>query len=136
MVHMTVTYSGELRCRATHGPSGSMIETDAPADNHGKAERFSPTDLVGAALASCIATTLGILALRKGWDLKGLRVEVDKEMTSTPPRKIARLPVVLWMPAAMSDEDRQLIENTARSCPVHRSLSPDVDAPITVKWPT
>ena len=136
MVHMIVNYTGELRCQATHGPSGSKIETDAPADNHGKAERFSPTDLVGAALASCIATTLGILALRKGWDLKGMRVEVDKEMTSTPPRKIARLPVVLWMPKVMADEDRQLIENTARSCPVHRSLSPDVDAPITVKWPT
>lgn len=135
MVHMIVDYTGELRCRATHGPSGSMIETDAPADNHGKAERFSPTDLVGAALASCIATTLGILALRKGWDLKGMRVEVDKEMTSTPPRKIARLPVELWMPASMSAEDRQLVENTARSCPVHRSLSPDVDAPITVHWP-
>ena len=135
MVHMIVDYQGELRCQAIHGPSTSCIETDAPADNHGKAERFSPTDLVGAALASCIATTLGILALRKGWDLKGLRVEVDKEMTSSPPRRIARLPVVVHMPSLMSAEDRQLVENTARSCPVHRSLSPDVDAPIQVKWP-
>lgn len=135
MVHMTIDYTGELRCRATHGPSGSQIETDAPADNHGKAERFSPTDLVGAALASCIATTLGIVALRKGWDLRSLRVEVDKEMTTSPPRKIARLPVQVWMPKSMSPEDRQLVENTARSCPVHRSLSPEVDAPITVNWP-
>ena len=136
MVHMTVDYTGDLRCRATHGPSTSQIETDAPADNHGKAERFSPTDLVGAALASCIATTLGILAQRKGWNLQGMRVEVDKEMTASPPRKIARLPVSLWMPTEMSPEDRQLVENTARSCPVHRSLSPEVDAPVVVHWPT
>ncbi len=136
MVEMKIEYTGELRCRATHGPSGCQIETDAPADNHGKAERFSPTDLVGAALASCIATTLGIVALRKGWDLRGMRVDVSKEMTSSPPRKIARLPVSLWMPSAMSDEDRILVENTARSCPVHRSLSPEVDAPIVVHWPS
>jgi len=135
MVQMKIEYAGDLRCRATHGPSGSQIETDAPADNHGKAERFSPTDLVGAALASCIATTLGIVALRKGWDLRGMRVEVEKDMTTSPPRKIARLPVQVWMPAVMSPEDTQLVENTARSCPVHRSLSPDVDAPITVHWP-
>lgn len=135
MVHMTVDYTGDLRCRATHGPSASQIETDAPADNQGKAERFSPTDLVGAALASCIATTLGILALRKGWDLRGMRVEVDKEMTTSPPRKIARLPVVLWMATDLSPEDRQLVENTAHTCPVYRSLSPEVDAPIVVHWP-
>lgn len=87
MVQMKIEYTGDLRCRATHGPSGSQIETDAPADNHGKAERFSPTDLVGAALASCIATTLGIVALRKGWNLRGMRVEVEKDMTTSPPRK-------------------------------------------------
>lgn len=135
MVHMTIDYQGQLRCQATHGPSGSRIETDAPADNHGKAERFSPTDLVGVALASCIATTLGIVAQGKGWDLKGLRIEVDKEMSAAPPRRIARLPAVVWMPVALSTEDRQLVEATARTCPVHRSLAPDVEAPVTVKWP-
>ncbi len=135
MVHMTIEYTGELRCQATHGPSGSQIETDAPADNHGKAERFSPTDLVGAALASCIATTLGLLAERRGWDLRGLRVEVDEEMTSTPPRRIARLPATVWMPLALPEEDRPLVESTARSCPVSRSLSSEVESVISVRWP-
>lgn len=135
MVHMTIDYVGDLRCQATHGPSGSQIETDAPADNFGKAERFSPTDLVGVALASCIATTLGIVAKRKGWDLTGMRVVVDKEMTSSPPRKIARLPVVVSMPRSFPPDDKQLLENTAQTCPVHRSLSSDIDAPIIFRWP-
>ena len=134
MVRMQVEYRGALRCTARHEPSGTVIETDAPVDNCGKGERFSPTDLVGAALASCIATTLGIVAQRKGWNLDGLRVEVAKAMTTEGPRRIARLPVVVHMPAGVPPECREEAERIARTCPVHRSLHPDVDAPIDVKW--
>lgn len=135
MVSMTITYEGGLRCSAVHGPSGSRIETDAPADNHGRAERFSPTDLVGTALASCIATTLGIVALRKGWQLEGLRVEVKKEMTTSGPRRIARLPVEVHMPVAMPAESRDEVLRIAQTCPVHKSLHPDIEAPIVLHWP-
>jgi putative redox protein len=135
MVKMEIEYAGDLRCVARHGPSGSTIETDAPADNHGKAQRFSPTDLVGAALGTCIATVLGIAAQRKGWDLRGMRLEVAKEMSSTPPRRIARLDVHLWMPVALPEEDRKRVEQMAHSCPVHKSLPAELDAPITIHWP-
>jgi putative redox protein len=135
MVKMTVGYKGDLRCEAVHGPSGSMIETDAPADNHGKAQRFSPTDLVGAALATCIATVLGIAAQRKGWDLTGLKIELTKDMSATPPRRIERLDVQVYMPASLPEADRQQVSHIAHSCPVHKSLHPDIQAPITIHWP-
>jgi putative redox protein len=135
MVGMTVVYEGELRCSAVHGPSQSRIETDAPADNHGKAERFSPTDLVGAALASCIATTLGIVAMRKGWKLEGMRIEVGKEMSTSGPRRIARLPVDIRMPVVMSDEDKIEVERIAHACPVRKSLDPGIEIPIQFRWP-
>src|SRR5204862_7998266 len=97
----TVVYNGELRTTCTHLKSGTVIETDAPIDNHGKGERFSPTDLLGAALMTCIATTLGINAQKNGWNLDGMRVEVVKEMSATPPRRVVSLAVQLWMPSAM-----------------------------------
>ena len=120
---------------ATHGPSGVTLQTDAPVDNHGKGELFSPTDLVAAGLGSCIATVLGIVAERKGWDLNGLRVEVIKEMTQSAPRRIARLATDVWMPQALPPADRDLVERSARTCPVHQSLHPQIDAPIVVHWP-
>lgn len=136
MVKMSVVYEGGLRCSAVHGPSGSKIETDAPADNHGRAERFSPTDLMGAALASCIATTLGIVALRKGWKLEGMRVDVSKEMSSSGPRRIARLPVEIHMPATMTAEERAEVERVADACPVRKSLHPEVEVPLKLHWPS
>lgn len=135
MVKMTIQYDGELRCSAAHGPSGSTIETDAPADNCGKAERFSPTDLVGAALATCVITTIGILAQRKGWDVSGMRAEVTKTMSADTPRRIVRLPVDLWMARNHPEDIRKQIEAAARGCPVHRSLGDGVDSPVTIHWP-
>ncbi len=135
MVKMSIVYEGGLRCSAVHGPSGSKIETDAPADNHGRAERFSPTDLVGAALASCIATTLGIVGLRKGWTFDGMRVEVAKEMSSSGPRRIAKLPVEIFMPAAMPAEERAEVERIADACPVRKSLHPEIEVPMKFHWP-
>jgi uncharacterized OsmC-like protein len=133
---MSAEYIGELRCRATHGPSGSVIETDAPADNHGKAERFSPTDLVGAALVTCVVTTIGIVAQRKGWAVDGMKMEVTKEMSATPPRRIVRLAAELWMPHDLPPADRKQVEEMARSCPVHKCLHTEVEAPVTVHWPS
>src|ERR1700743_237867 len=96
-----ITYEGELRTVATHVQSGTEIETDAPTDNQGKGESFSPTDLVATALGSCMATIMGIYARQKEIDLDGMRIEVAKEMTSAPPRRIAKLTSDIWMPEGL-----------------------------------
>lgn len=134
-VTIEAKYEGNLRCVATHGPSGSRLETDAPVDNCGKGERFSPTDLVATALVTCIMTTLAIVAQRKGWDLSGMRAQVTKIMSDSPPRRIARLPVDLWMGCDLPPEARQQVEHTARACPVHKSLAAGIEAPVTIHWP-
>ena len=135
MVAISVAYRGDLRCEAVHGPSGSRLETDAPADNQGKAERFSPTDLVATALATCIATILGILARRRGWDLRGMRLDIEKHMTAEGPRRIAHLPLTIHMPVALPEEDRRAAEQSAQGCPVLRSLHPDIAVEIAFRWP-
>ncbi|HEX4087052.1 MAG TPA: OsmC family protein [Chthoniobacteraceae bacterium] len=132
MVKVTIDYQGDLHCRAVHGPSGAALETDAPADNQGKGESFSPTDLVGVAMGSCMATVMGIYARQKGIALEGLRVEVAKEMTQTAPRKIARLTTDIWFPAALARNPA--LEHTALTCPVHQSLHPDVEKPVNFHW--
>jgi len=123
-------YEGDLRVRAVHGPSGAELVTDAPADNHGKGESFSPTDLVGTALATCVPTIIAIAAEKRGLDVSSMRFRVTKEMAADPHRRIARLQLTVWLPAALSDDDRKLLEAAGRGCPVHRSLHPDTDAPV------
>lgn len=134
---MFVDYVGDLHCIATHGPSGSKIETDAPVDIQGKGEKFSPTDLLGVSLAACIGTTIAVYAKRYGWDLKGMKLDVEKIMTKTLPRKISELPVQIYMPKDLNIgmEDRKKIERVALTCPVHESLHPDVKSVITFYWP-
>jgi putative redox protein len=134
MVNMSVVYEGKLRAVLTHEPSGSKIETDAPKDNMGKGERFSPTDLVAAALASCALTTMGIVAQRDGVNMDGARAKVSKEMISTPSRRIGSLPLTLILPASIPADYRPKLENAARACPVHKSLHPDVRAEITFRY--
>ena len=134
MVEISASYEGSLRCRLTHGPSGTVIETDAPVDNHGKGERFSPTDLVAAALPACIMTIIGIVAERHGIDVRGMRASVRKEMSSSPPRRIARLPVRVEIPLPADHPQRQMLENAAHTCPVHKSLSAEMDSPIEFAW--
>ena len=134
MVEINIVYEGTLHCSATHGPSGSVITTDAPKDNMGKGESFSPTDLVATALGTCIVTTMGIVAQRHNIDLNGTTVRVEKHMVAAPIRRIGRLPVEIHVPQDVSPEDRQRLENAATHCPVHKSLHPDVDAPVTFKW--
>jgi putative redox protein len=132
MVKVSISYTGDLHCAAQHGPSGTSLATDAPVDNQGKGESFSPTDLVATALGTCIATTMGIYARQKGIAIEGMRVEVTKEMTATPPRKIARLTTEIWMPGGLPQNPA--LEHAALTCPVHRSLHPDVEKPVNFHW--
>ena len=121
-VTMDARYEGELHCTLTHGPSGTRIHTDAPTDNRGKGESFSPTDLVGAALGSCALTTMAMRAADHGWSIDGADAHVTKEMGSEPRRHVARLLEQFTMPSALDGEARAFLENTARTCPVASSL--------------
>lgn len=134
MVEINVSYEGTLRCRSIHGPSKNELITDAPADNMGKGEAFSPTDLVATALASCIATTIGIVAQRKGFDVTGMKVHVEKHMSTDAPRRIVRLPIKLWLPLPADHPERPLIEKAAYGCPVHQSVHPDIEMPMEFIW--
>jgi putative redox protein len=122
----TARYEGQLRTEATHVASGTIIQTDAPVDNHGRGEAFSPTDLVGTALGTCILTTMAIVAERHQIDLKGSTVSVKKIMSQDAPRRIAQLDVDLQLPASLSAADRALMERTAHTCPVALSLNPEI----------
>ena len=139
-VEINLVYEGQLHCVATHGPSGATLSTDAPVDNHGKGESFSPTDLVATALGACVMTIMGIVADRHQLDLTGTRIHVTKEMIQQPVRRIGRLAVTVTVPAdkaeRLSETDRSKLETAARHCPVHQSLHPDIDAPISFSWPS
>ena len=134
MVVMTVEYQGDLRCTATHGPSGTKLNTDAPVDNMGKGESFSPTDLAATSLATCMITTMAISAQRHKIDLGRPTATVSKEMTAVPTRRIARLTVEITVPVELSDDDRRRMRASALACPVHKSLHPDVEIPVTFYW--
>ena len=134
MVSIQMEYQGDLHCSAVHGPSETVLSTDAPKDNQGRGESFSPTDLVATALGTCILTTMGILARTLQIDMSAATATVDKEMTSTAPRKIERLTVKIQMPAGISEENRVKLERAAHACPVHKSLHPDVELPISFTW--
>lgn len=127
-------YEGDLRCRAKHGPSGNELITDAPVDNHGKGESFSPTDLVATALGTCMATTMGIFAKRHEIDLRGMRVHVKKEMVSQPVRRLGKLTTEIHVPLPADHPHRAALENAAKTCPVHRSLDAGVEMPIEFYW--
>jgi len=133
-VSITVDYTGDLRCRATHGPSKNTLITDAPVDNCGKGESFSPTDLVATALASCMATVIGIKAQQKQLDVTGMKVSVEKHMSEDSPRRIVRLPITIEIPLPSDHPERKLLEATALGCPVHHSVHPDIDKPVPFVW--
>ena len=121
-VQVDVLYKGGLHCEALHGPSGDRIVTDAPVDNQGKGEHFSPTDLLGTALGTCTLTIMGIAARARHIDIDGSRVTVLKEMGHTPCRHIAKLSMRFSLPARLSEAERKLMEQAADTCPVHASL--------------
>ncbi len=129
-----IIYNGGLRTEAEHLRSGNKIITDAPVDNRGKGETFSPTDLIATGLGSCILTIMGIKALDKGIDIEGATCEVNKIMASNP-RRIARLEVTIQMPdKTFTDKEKKLLEAAAHHCPVGNSLHPDLEEVITIKW--
>lgn len=134
MVEIKLAYEGELHCSAVHGPSGCKLETDAPVDNNGRGESFSPTDLVATALGACMATVMGIMAKRKEIDLAGLGVTVRKHMTADPPRRISKLELEIDMPLPADHPDRALLESAARGCPVHHSLHPEIEVVMDWRW--
>lgn len=133
MVKMTAIYLGEKHCRAEHEPSKSVLDTDAPKDNQGRGESFSPTDLVATALGTCILTTMAIVADRDGIDIKNARMSVEKEMASNP-RRIASLKTIIDLPKNIPEDYRAKIEQVGNSCPVKKSLHPDVLIPIEYRY--
>ena len=134
MIQISIEYQGGLRCEATHGPSQTKLLTDAPVDNHGKGESFSPTDLVATALGTCMATVMGIFAECHAIDLRGMKITVGKEMVQVPVRRIARLSCEIVMPLPATHPQREALERTALTCPVHQSLHPEVEKPVTFVW--
>lgn len=134
MVQMTVKYEGSLRCKVTHEPSGNSFRTDAPIDNNGKGEGASPTDLCSAALGSCMATIIGMQMEKQGIDLAGMRIEVSKEMSKYRPRRIIKLSTEIWLPAKLDDKVKRQVELAAKGCPVHHSLSSEIDKPVVFHW--
>ena len=130
-----IIYKGNLRCDATHLQSGTVIETDAPVDNQGKGERFSPTDLVATALGNCMMTIMGIKARDMGLDLQGTKVGITKTMASEP-RRIGGIKALVTFPAELVTDEKQrtILEKAAMTCPVFQSLHPDIEQDITFEW--
>ena len=135
MTLMKVKYLGELRTEAEHVKSGAKFFTDAPTDNNGKGEAFSPTDLVATALLTCMITTMGIVARKEGIDLTGLHGEVEKTMAASP-RKVAELRVAITLPdvSKLSEKEKELMKKTAHNCPVALSLDPSVKQTVSFNF--
>lgn len=129
-----VIYNGNLRTTMTHLRSGQQVITDAPLDNNGKGEAFSPTDLVATALASCMMTIMGIRARDNQIDIEGTRADVNKIMAENP-RRIARIEVTFTMPdKGYTDEEKELLQKAALGCPVCRSLGIQCEQAVTFRW--
>lgn len=130
----TVIYKGELRTTCTHLQSGSSFDTDAPVDNHGKGERFSPTDLMATSLATCMVTVMGIKANTMNIDLTGIKIDVEKIMIANP-RRIGAINLTFHLPYSLSSLDEKtkvILINTANTCPVQLSLNPEIA--VKVDW--
>ncbi|WP_046246893.1 OsmC family protein [Hymenobacter terrenus] len=127
-------YAGHLRTEVTHVASGTIIQTDAPTDNHGRGEAFSPTDLVSTALGSCIMTVMGIVAERHQLNLVDSTFAVVKHMSTEAPRRIAQIDVLFELPAALAPSERALLERAAHTCPVSLSLHPDIKQNVVFEY--
>ncbi|RMA58519.1 OsmC family protein [Ulvibacter antarcticus] len=128
-----VTYLGGLRTENEHLKSGSTFITDAPIDNNGKGEAFSPTDTVATGLANCMLTMMGIKARDLKVDLQGSTAIVTKTMAANP-RRISRIEVVMQLPENIDAKSRKILQNTANTCPVHYSLHPDIEKEVVFNW--
>ena len=131
----SIVYQGHLRCECTHLQSGTVIETDAPTDNRGKGERFSPTDTLCVALATCVVTTMGIKAYDMNIDLSNTSIEVTKHMLAEP-RRVGKIDVTLNFPATLQleEKDRTILERVGDNCPVAKSLHPDLELNMVYNW--
>ncbi len=131
----TVVYKGNLRCECTHLQSGTVTETDAPTDNRGKGERFSPTDTLCVALATCIVTTMALKANDMNIDLKGTHIDITKHMLSEP-RRIGKIDVSLKLPSTLQldEKDKTILQRVGDNCPVAKSLHPDLQVNIEYHW--
>lgn len=134
MTTIKSSYRGELRTEASHLQSGTTLVTDAPVDNQGKGESFSPTDLVATGLASCMLTIMGIVAERHGWDLSRATASATKVMAADPVRRIARIEVTINIPGAFDAQARAALEKAALGCPVHATLGSSVEMPVEFVW--
>jgi putative redox protein len=134
MVEINMVYEGDLHCSVIHGPSGNRLETDAPGDNQGRGEAFSPTDLVAAALGTCMLTMMGIYARKHQLEIGGLKARVVKKMVNEPVRRIGRIEVEFTSGNPVSDLHRTGLEKAAGSCPVARSLHPEVSEKVIFNW--
>jgi putative redox protein len=133
MVEIDLVYEGQLRSTARHTPSGTTLVADAPVDNHGRGESFSPTDLVATALGSCMLTYIGLAADKHGWDMVGTRISVKKEMVADPLRRIGRLIVDITLNRDFDDKGLKILTNAVTTCPVKLSISDRIEVPITFK---
>ena len=131
----SIIYTGHLRCECTHIQSGTVIETDAPTDNRGKGERFSPTDTLCVALATCIVTTMALKATDMQIELAGTTLAVTKHMLSDP-RRIGKIEVILTFPETLQveEKDRIILQRVGDNCPVMKSLNPDLDVHVEYNW--
>jgi putative redox protein len=130
----TVTYEGGLRTNCVHVSSSSLIETDAPMDNNGKGERFSPTDLLATSLATCMITVMGIKARTMGFDLNGVKIEVEKIMKPEP-RRVAGINLTFHIPESLKNVDektKHILKHTGNTCPVQHSIHPDIK--VQINW--
>jgi len=127
-------YTGNLHCESTHISSGAIIQTDAPADNHGKGEAFSPTDLTATSLAACMLTTMGIAAQARGINMNNASASCKKVMYADP-RRIGEIHISINMPGNnFSENEKTILENTARTCPVMQSIHPDIKVKLEIIW--
>ncbi len=133
MATVETVYLGQLRAEATHLQSGTKIVTDAPVDNHGKGESFSPTDMVATALGSCMLTIMGIAAESRGIDIAGTKLSITKIMAADP-RRIGEIKIEFHFPAEYDDKFKRILENAAETCPVAKSLHPDLKQTITFNY--
>ena len=135
MVPQSFVYHTGLRCEATHTPSGSRFITDAPTDNHGKGESFSPTDLVVTALSTCMLTTMGIAVEHEGVRLDGTTIHAEKHMSTDPPRRIATIVVKIDFAEGIPGDYRPRLDHIAHSCPVMKSIHPDIHVDLSLHYP-
>jgi len=134
MVKIEIKHTGSLHSEALHTESGTRIHTDAPLDNGGKGESFSPTDLLATALGTCMTTTMDLYAKKNGFSIGGANAVVLKHMVSEPSRRVGRLEVVVEMPRSGSHPQREALERAALNCPVAKSLSPEIQIPVSFSW--